>query len=179
MKIWTNIKQFLIDARNLEAFQKIDQKNRKEMIDLIKFQFEVIAVIAIVFGLFKDFFISNLSDFPILNWPDVSSIIYLFHIGLSVFYIFFLVLFRTYMAKKELYEITINVATFIIFFEILSSLSYVFFTFFGEVKTLEITLFLILMMFIVSTTLMIIFEWKLDKEQLMSEQQNEKDSNKN
>lgn len=174
LKKWIGFEQSLISVINLQVFQQQKKENRKEIINLVKFQFEVIIVGAVIFGLFKDFFLSYFTDFPRTIWTFVGLSAYVFQIVVSFIYIFFGVVYSSYMLKKELYEVTLNVSTFVIFFEIISSITLLFFLYFGTDKVFEILVSIALALFVFLVNTIITLELILDKEKMMSEQQNGK-----
>ena len=100
-------------------FSRSDKEKRNEIISLLKFNFEVIAIIVIVYSFNKEYF-----EFSSLVSTGMLSvfIFYSFLMLIGIVYVFGKVLYLDYMPRKEVSEMSINISYYIIFAEIIGSI---------------------------------------------------------
>ena len=100
-------------------FSRSDKEKRNEIISLLKFNFEVIAFIAIIYSFNKEYF-----EFPLLESTGMLSALlsYSFLMLIGIGYVFGKVLYLDYMPHKEVSEMSINISYYIIFAEIIASI---------------------------------------------------------
>lgn len=99
-------------------FSRSDKEKRNEIISLLKFNFEVIAFIVIVYSFNKEYF-----EFSLLESTGMLALLsYSFLMLIGLGYVFGKVLYLDYMPRKEVSEMSINISYYIIFTEIIASI---------------------------------------------------------